>query len=85
MSPISSPEEHTNPQEDSLGSQIGVDEILFRELETRYTAYRQAISDPFDPVRVLGLTGQVLETVNRVLGSAGKVSAHTARGRKVWP
>lgn len=32
--------------------------------------YRQVMSGPFDPVRVLALTGQVLEAVNGILTSA---------------
>lgn len=54
----------------SRGREIGVDEQLLRELGIRYAQYRQAMSDPFDPVAVLALTGKVFEAVNRILTSA---------------
>ncbi|MBT2588369.1 hypothetical protein [Arthrobacter sp. ISL-95] len=46
---------------------IPVEEELIRELGSRYTGYRSAIAHPFDPVSVLGLTGQVLEPVKHIL------------------
>jgi cytochrome P450 len=60
------------PARPAPGPEIGVDESLLRALGNRYAEYRQAMSEPFDPVRVLGLTGQVLEAVNQVLGSTEK-------------
>lgn len=50
--------------------EIGVEEELLRDLRLRYWLYRQALSGPFDPVRALSLTGQVLEAVERILTSA---------------
>jgi hypothetical protein len=46
-----------------------VEAELLCELGSQYHQYRQAMSDPFDPVVVLALTGQVLEAVNRLLTS----------------
>jgi hypothetical protein len=51
------------------GREIGVEEQLLHELGNQYRQYRQAVSDPFDPVTVLTLTGKVLESVNRILTS----------------
>lgn len=50
--------------------EIGIEEELLRDLGLRYRQYRQALSGPFDPVRALSLTGQVLEAVERILTSA---------------
>lgn len=49
------------------GQHIAVDAGLLDELDNRYAEYRQAMSTPFDPVSVLALTGQVLETVRHIL------------------
>lgn len=48
----------------------GIEEEPLQELADRYMEYRQVMSGPFDPVRVLALTGQVLEALNSVLASA---------------
>ena len=55
----------------SKGRTIAVEEELLHELGKRYAQYRQAMSDPFDPIAVLALTGKVFEAVNRILASAG--------------
>lgn len=67
----------------SRGGVIGVEEELLRELGDRYAQYRQAMSDPFDPVTVLAQTGNVLEAVNRILTSTEHIHrlSPTTRGR----
>jgi hypothetical protein len=67
----------------SKGQEIGVEEELLRELGNRYALYRQAISGPFDPVTVLTQTGNVLDTVNRILTSTEHTHGFspTTRGR----
>lgn len=37
------------------------------ELGSRFAECRQLVSAPFDPLSVVALTGQVLETVNHIL------------------
>jgi hypothetical protein len=59
----------------SRGREIGVEEELLRELGNRYAQYRQAMSEPFDPVAVLTLTGNVFEAVNRILTSTERARA----------
>lgn len=51
----------------SPAEEAGVQVLLLQELGDRYAAYRQAITAPFDPVRALGLTGEILEAVRRIL------------------
>jgi hypothetical protein len=66
----------------SSGMEMSVKVELMRELGSRYAEYRQAMSTPLTPCPVLALTGQVLETVNRILTSSEKPSdtARTHRG-----
>lgn len=47
---------------------VSVEADHMEELAHRYAAYRQALSVPADPLRVLRLAGDVLETVRRITG-----------------
>lgn len=46
---------------------VAVDAGGMRELTDRYVEYRQALSVPMDPVKVLNLTGDVLAAVHRII------------------
>ena len=63
----------------SMAAEAGVDGRLLldllHELGDRYGAYRAALAFPFDPVSTLGLTGEVLASVRRLLTVAGELPA----------
>lgn len=48
---------------------VGVEGTLLRDLAARYTQYRHALTGPFDPVKILALTGDVLQSVSTVLSA----------------
>ncbi|MBT2534178.1 hypothetical protein J7E83_19020 [Arthrobacter sp. ISL-48] len=57
------------------GGDGGIDVPLLQEqlqeLAARYVAYREALSGPFDPIRTLGLTGDILASVRHILAATG--------------
>ena len=65
----------------AAGEEVGVNGLLLQELGDRYAAYRQAVSAPLDPVRALGLTGEILDAVRRILATTQhKTGACPAKG-----
>lgn len=48
---------------------IGVEGTLLRDLGTCYAQYRHALTGPFDPVKILALTGDVLQSVSTILSA----------------
>lgn len=54
------------------GFEVGVDGSLLEDLGTCYARYRQALAGPFDPVKTLSLTGEVLESVSTILIATGQ-------------
>ena len=54
---------------------VGVDGRLINDLAISYSEYRQAVASPFDPVITLALTGDILNTVRRILATIGPASA----------
>ena len=55
-----------------LGDEVGVGGELLEDLAARYANYRHALAGPFDPVKTLMLTGDVLESVNTILTAIGQ-------------
>lgn len=66
----------------SRDHEVGVDGDLLEDLATCYALYRQALNGPFDPVKTLALTGEVLESVSTILIATGQ---YRTNGRKVRP
>ena len=48
---------------------VGVEGTLLRDLAGRYAQYRHALTGPFDPVKILALTGDVLQSVSTILSA----------------
>ena len=51
---------------------VGVEGELLEDLAARYAQYRQALTGPFDPVKILALTGGVLQSVSTILTAIGQ-------------
>lgn len=51
------------------GEVVGVEGMLLEDLAGRYAQYRQALAGPFDPVKILVLTGDVLQSVSTILSA----------------
>jgi hypothetical protein len=54
------------------GGEVGVDGALLTDLATCYAQYRRALAGPFDPVKTLVLTGDVLQSVRTILTTIGQ-------------
>lgn len=50
---------------------VAVDADKLRELHDTYALYRMALVEPWDPVRVLRMTGDVMAAVRRVVTDPG--------------
>lgn len=48
---------------------VSVEETLLRDLAARYAQYRHALTGHFDPVKILALTGDVLQSVSTILSA----------------
>ena len=48
---------------------VGVEGRLLMGLAGRYAQYRHALTGPFDPVKILALTGDVLQSVSTILSA----------------
>lgn len=53
---------------------VGVEGLLLNDLAVRYAQYRLALTGPFDPVRTLTLTGDVLHSVRTILIASRQTS-----------
>ncbi|MGX9898981.1 hypothetical protein ACW0JT_02250 [Arthrobacter sp. SA17] len=51
------------------GGMVSVEGTLLRDLAGRYGQYRHALAGPFDPVKILALTGDVLQSVSIILSA----------------
>jgi hypothetical protein len=51
------------------GDMVGVEGMLLKDLAGRYAQYRHALAGPFDPVKILALTGDVLQSVSTILSA----------------
>lgn len=69
----------TSPETDL----VAVNGECMRELTRRYARYRQAVAQPWDPVMVLSLTGDVLQAVKQIItGPALIVTSTGSAGRR---
>lgn len=48
---------------------VCVEGALLRDLAARYAQYRHALTGPFDPLKILALTGDVLQSVSTILSA----------------
>ncbi|MDR6688989.1 hypothetical protein J2Y41_004589 [Arthrobacter sp. 1088] len=59
---------------------VGVDAEQLNELTHRYALYRTAMAGPWDPVKSLALTGDVLRAVHRLTTVPEATTGPTTRG-----
>ncbi|WP_461164030.1 hypothetical protein [Arthrobacter sp. R4-81] len=53
---------------------VGVEGMLLQDLAGSYAEYCHALAGPFDPVKILALTGDVLQSVSTILST---IEQHT--------